>query len=649
MAMKPHILIVDDLDNNLTATAGLLADLDAEMVLARNGREALLQMTRQEFAVVLLDAHMPDMDGFEVIRLMSGVSRTRTMPIIFMSAVFKDDQHALTGYDLGAVDYLVKPFPPEFLRAKVKVFLEMYRQKEQIHAQERAIRLFHNLLDDSSDEILIFELTTGLLLEANATAFKRLGLTREQAVGEFHLEDCHLLIGQDRMMETLVERIRHIGRLSVEGEYYDRSRQRHYTETNLQFLTQGDQSYLLAVLRDVTQRKQTELALSLAQAEASQASQAKSAFLAAMSHEIRTPMNIILGMGDVLNETPLSQTQKYYLSMLRTAGSNLLLLINDILDLSKVEANKLEILAEPVSLREVATEVTDMLRVLATNKGLSLQLRLDAALPEWILTDALRLKQCFYNLISNGLKFTDQGWVVVDIGIHPEEPDSLLVVVADSGIGISPDHLETIFESFTQSDSGISRRYGGTGLGLSLTRRLLEMMGGRIWVESRFGKGSRFHFTLPLRSASAPTTQPSGMDLPGSEQRPVRPLRILVVEDMEENRELLSIYLENTPHQLAMVNNGAEAVEQVKRERFDLVFMDIEMPVLNGLLATKQIRAWERESGQHPPLIIVALSAHSMTGEARQCQEAGCDDHLGKPINKKTLLAALDRYGRINP
>ncbi|MBF0213162.1 MAG: response regulator [Magnetococcales bacterium] len=642
--MKPHILIVDDLDNNLTATAGLLADLGAEMVLARNGREALLQMTKHDFAVVLLDAHMPDMDGFEVIKLMAGVSRTRTIPIIFMSAVFKDDQHALVGYDLGAVDYLMKPFPAEFLRAKVKVFLEMYRQKEQIRAQDQAIRLFHNLLDESSDEILIFDLHTGLLLDANVTAFQRLGLTREQAIGEFHLEDCHLIIGRDRDLPTLVERIRTTqGRLSVEGEYTDASNKTRYTETNLQLFMQTDQALLLAILRDVTQRKQTELALSRAQAEANKANQAKSDFLAAMSHEIRTPMNIIIGMGEVLLETALSSEQRYYLSMLRTAGDNLLLLINDILDLSKVEANKLQILSEPVSLRAVATEVTDMLRVLANNKGITLDLRMAPNLPEWILSDAMRLRQCLYNLISNGLKFTDRGWVVVDIGIHPENGQELMVVVADSGIGIRPDHLERIFESFTQSDSGISRRYGGTGLGLSLTRRLLEMMEGRIWVKSQFGQGSQFFFAIPLRLADAPLQTRENLKHQAEAGQTAQPLKILLVEDVEENRELVSIYLEGSGHSVSTALHGAEAVERVKQESFDLLLMDIEMPVMNGLQATRVIRDWERESGTHP-LIIIALSAHSMEGEAKQCREAGCDEHLGKPISKRNLLAALERH-----
>ncbi|MBF0126309.1 MAG: response regulator, partial [Magnetococcales bacterium] len=563
--MKPQILIVDDLDNNLTATAGLLADLDAEMILARNGREALLHLAKKEFAVVLLDAHMPDMDGFEVVKLMSRVQRTRTIPIIFMSAVFKDDQHALIGYDLGAVDYLVKPFPPEFLRAKVKVFLELFRHKERVRVQDREIKLFRNLLDESSDEILIFDLHSGLLQDGNTTAFQRLGVPREEAVGELCLEDCSLFVGQERDVQALLARIRHQGRLTVDGQYRDAGQRIHHTEANLQMFRQGEQGFLLAMIRDVTKRKQVEMALVQAQAEAEQANHAKSDFLAAMSHEIRTPMNIVIGMSEVLLNTGLSREQKHYVTLLNTAGTNLLLLINDILDLSKVEANKLQILAEPVHLRKEAEGVVEMLRVLASNKGLSLELRIDSELPEWIVSDALRLRQCLYNLISNGLKFTDGGWVVVDLGLGGDEPDTLLCVVSDSGIGILPEHLDKIFETFTQSDSGISRRYGGTGLGLSLTRRLLEMMGGRIWVESATGRGSRFSFMLPLRPATAPEPEVPGEEAARSGTPPPRPpLNILLVEDVEENRILIRIYLEDTPHRLTMACHGAEGVRRVR-------------------------------------------------------------------------------------
>ncbi|MBF0294486.1 MAG: response regulator [Magnetococcales bacterium] len=638
--MKPPILIVDDLDRNLAATAALLADMDAEHVLASSGREALLHLTKREFAVVLLDAHMPDMDGFEVVKLMSGVNRTRTIPIIFMSAVFLEDRHAMNGYDLGAVDYLIKPFHPSILRAKVKVFLDLFRHKEALRARDAQIKRFRDILDHSGDEILIFDIETGLLLDGNLTAFQRLGVPREEAVGELHLEDCHLLVGQAHDLPDLLTRIRQNGVLTVEGSYPDATGQTRHTETNLQLFTR-EQTVLLALVRDVTERKQAAIWLSRAQAEANQANQAKSDFLAAMSHEIRTPMNIIIGMSEILLNTPLNPEQRSHLQMLNTAGNNLLQLINDILDLSKVEANRLRILEEPVHLRRETEETIGMLRILAGNKGLSLELRLDPALPEWIVTDPVRLRQCLFNLIGNGVKFTDHGGIVVEMRPLADEPERLLCTVSDSGIGILPEHMERIFETFTQSDSGISRRYGGTGLGLALTRRLLTSMGGRIWVESRYGHGSRFSFSLPLRATSAPLQ--AATEVTAKPPRQSRPLNILLVEDVEENALVIRIYLESTRHQVTLARNGEEAVRKVREERFDLVLMDIEMPVMNGLQATARIREWERET-QREPLFIVALSAHTMEREASQALAAGCNDHLGKPINKKTLLAALESY-----
>ncbi|MEO5364098.1 MAG: MASE1 domain-containing protein [Magnetococcus sp. DMHC-8] len=395
---------------------------------------------------------------------------------------------------------------------------------------------------------------------------------------------------------------------------------------------------------DITAQKEAQLEMARAKAQAEAANRAKTDFLSAMSHEIRTPMNIVLGMSEVLLETELNTEQQHHLTMLRNAGTSLLQLINDILDLSKVEADKLPILEESVPVRQEAQEVVDMLQVLARKKGLSLTLRVDPRLPEYLLSDTLRFRQCLFNLINNALKFTEQGGVVVEIGQNDGQPPAVQCTVADSGIGIRSEYLDTIFENFTQFDSGLSRRYGGTGLGLPLTKRLLDKLGGRIWVESTYGQGSRFHFTLPWRPApvSIPDRMPDPPPPPADLQS--RPLRILLVEDMEENRALIDIYLSNSPHRLAMVNNGAEGVQRVQEELFDLVLMDIEMPVLNGLQATERIRRWEQET-RRTPLLIVALSAHTMAGEAERSRAAGFDDYLGKPINKKTLLAALSRYG----
>ncbi len=669
---KFNVLIVDDREENLITLEGIIESPELNIVKAMSGNEALGLMLEYDFSLVLMDVQMPEMDGFETAEIMRSNERTKQIPIIFVTAISKERKNIFRGYQTGAVDYLYKPLDIEMLRSKIKAFIDFFKQKH------------------------VLELTTKEL---------------EKTISE----------------------------------------------------------------------------LNKAKRIAEEATTAKSSFLASMSHEIRTPLNGIIGLAELsLMDGGLSEIQFERIVDIKNSGESLLEIINEILDISKIEADKIELEEIEFSIRELIEKIVRLLSVKLFREKLKFICNITPSLPDVFIGDPLRIRQVLINLLGNAIKFTEKGKVslIVSANKFSDNNYNLHFSVSDSGIGIDKDKINQLFELYTQAGRETTRKHGGTGLGLTISKRLVEMMGGQIGAESKFGEGSTFRFNLPLKKGKQNTepwkinlnknneeidvlivnscedsatvlndiftewkinsdivysseeainliklSEKSGKkydvimldyyidsddglnikdkiqnivsqdsaaaivlmvpdksiieskefskseilhvitkpvlqnnlkrllksifsdeveisDTTRKQQKVLKDddiqLSVLLVEDQIINRKIVIQLLERKGYKVTIAVNGKEAVGKTQKERFNIILMDVQMPVMDGFEATRQIREYEKSKKIHTP--IVAMTAHAMKGDKEKCIAVGMDYYISKPVNPEELYTTIEKF-----
>jgi len=496
------------------------------------------------------------------------------------------------------------------------------------------------LVLDSAGEAIYGVDTDGVCTFANPACRRLLGYDRESdLIGKvmhqvmhhshpdaspFPMEDCeiHSAVVRGRPIPAGMELFWHSDGTSFPAEYW----------AYPMFI--GDQVVgAVVTFIDITERKAAEESLRAAKLAAEESSRAKSRFLAMMSHEIRTPLNGVVGNADILAEAGLSSEQGEYVKTIRASARALLAVVDDILDLSKLDAGRVEAEHVPFILRQVMSDISLILQPSATDRGIAFVVEVEETLPEVLLGDAVRLRQVLLNLGSNAIKFTAKGGVTMRTA--QDGPGRVLFEVKDTGIGISAEGIQRLFAEFSQVDNSIARRYGGTGLGLSISRRLVKLMGGDILVESQEGTGSCFHFTLPLEITDQAVAFQAAPILPD-----LAKLDVLLAEDNPVNAKVMESFLRREGHRVTVAINGQAALTAASEQRFDVILMDMQMPVMDGLEATRLIRALPGVQALVP---ILGVTANAFVEDKTLCLDAGMNGYLSKPVSRNDLFAAIAR------
>jgi len=633
-----NILIVDDREENIIALEALIKRDDIKIFSTTSPNDALKIAWENNIAIALIDVQMPDIDGFELVEMLKSNPRTKDILVIFVTAISKESKYAVRGYGSGAVDYLYKPLDPYITSAKVDSFIQLARYQAEIIRKNEELENFSIVVNNSADIICAVDAQTLRVKTINPTVEKILGYKAAEIVGKSIIDRAieHDRTAFRKKLGEIIKDNLNFAVFEFQFETFDKNviwaecRASYHNKTI--FINISDISPQKSYLQQLVKSKEA----------AEYGKKVKENFLANMSHELRTPINGVIGLTQLLRKTPLNDQQSTMLELLETSSQSLLGVINDVLDISKIESGKFNIIRTANNIREVIASVFQLLKFKADEKMLDMLLEIDPNLPEYMMLDALRLNQVLMNLLSNAIKFTDRGSVKLKISVLDRDKDKLKIKfsVEDTGIGIAEEKLSKIFDSFEQADADTASNYGGTGLGLTIVKKLVELKGGELTVSSRLGKGSVFNIINWLSIAEKPKVKKEGIT-DHKKLPPFHQLNVLVAEDNMVNQFILSKMLKDWDVNVDIVDNGRKLIEKLNQQHFDIILMDTHMPDMNGYQTAKAIRMDFDEPKRSIP--IISLSAAALNHEKEEAISAGMNDVLSKPFQPHELHEKIQR------